>query len=420
MTDGCSMPMLCVPSDKPQTGSAGLSACEAGSARVAGSSSLEDSETNPQAGQTAVVTKSRWHGGHEESRRAIWSALVDGDGEGHLKRANRIQLCCSCTELRRGESGSVQCIPQRCRDRACPSCSVRRSIDVGERAANAVQKLDAPRFCTLTMPAVNAPLRTQLRQMRYAFAELRKQRRWMRAVVGGVYTIQITRNARTGLWHPHLHCIIDGDYFPQDQLRECWRESLNRTTDLWSVEPDDALIVDIRAVPSRNKAAKYIARYVCSPNEIATWSADAIREYCDATKGQRMITLFGSLHGVKLIEKEDDAKPDLGEFVTTFEVLNRHANGGDAVTRRALSILGSVDQQMRRLSSWADVPPSVEDLNPDASLISWAWGILRTRYLYGWSKAADEADKLQRNRLAQRAASRLHLWSDRPENLEVG
>lgn len=256
--------------------------------------------------------------------------------------------------------------------------------------------------------------------MRDALAELRKSSFWRRNVTGGMYTVQITRNNNTGMWHPHLHCIIDGDYLPHDQIREAWRDALNRKSGLWSIGPEAPLVVDIRAVPSRKRAARYIARYVCSPNDLSTWGEIATLEYCDATHGLRMLTMFGSLHGSKMPPRDPGDTQDLGEFVTSMETANRHADNGDRETRRALSLLGSGDRTLRRMSKWAGIEPTGADAVVTSQKVEWAWGVLRKRYIWGWSKAEDERKQRERERLAQRAASKLHLWSEGRRNCVVG
>ena len=282
-------------------------------------------------------------------------------------------------------------------------------MEVGDRAARAAATLDSPRFLTLTMPAVDAPLREQLRGMRQALARLRRAPAWTSRVRGGLYSVQITRNTRTGKWHPHLHCIIDGEYFPHDEIREAWRFALNCTAGPWSIAATDPLIVDIRAIPSREKAARYIARYVCSPNDIASWGNEAILEYANAVKGMRMLTLFGSLHGMSVADADNEETSEQGEFVTTLECIERDARAGDDETITAAWILGEDCRTFRRACKWARVRPSrpVEPKGGDP--VAWAKALLRTRYLTRYDP--------ERVRERERERRRMRLRSDRRRTL---
>jgi hypothetical protein len=180
-----------------------------------------------------------------------------------------------------------------------------------------------------------------------------------------------------------------------------WRFALNASAGPWSIAATDPLIVDIRAVPSRRNAARYIARYVCSPNEIASWGDDAIVEYVHAVKGMRMLTMFGSLHGISVSDKSDTEAVDQGEFVTTLECIERDCKAGDDESITAAWILGEACPQFRRACRWAKVKPSrpIEPKGGDPQ--AWAKAVLRSRYLerYDPDRIAERERCIRRSRL---------------------
>lgn len=273
-------------------------------------------------------------------------------------------------------------------------------------------RLNAPRFLTLTLPAVDAPLATQLRVMRTAFSRLRRSGAWVSHVVGGLYSIQITRNTKTGLWHPHLHCIVDGEFWPVAEIRHAWRAAINATSGPWKLDDSDPLIVDIRAVPDRAKAGRYIARYVCSPNDIAGWPAACIREYLKGTHGMRMLTMFGSLHGVKSAADDDEAAFEAAEFVTTIETIERHVQAGDDVTRAAVRLLARAVPSLRHVCPWASPHDGESGEPPDAAEISMAIGQLRTRYMFGFDAMSVQRNREQAERAAKRARELCTLFDE--------
>lgn len=383
-----------------------------GGAVHSASSSLEDSETSAQARIWWGLTHRHWHRGFETAREAVWNALYLGETEADAKRCNRLAGCCRHTDVRCGADSSIGVVPMRCRDRACPSCALQRSRQVGDRAVLAVKTLDAPRFATLTMPSVDATLSEQLRAMRAAFGRLRRSKLWRRCVVGGLYTVQITFSTARGQWHPHLHCIIDGEFIPQRELREAWRAALNATAGPWRLGPDDPLVVDIRAVPSRTAAAKYVARYVASPNEIERWPPDRIREYAKATHGQRMLTMFGTLHKLETPETEPTETVPAREYVTDMQSIERDANNGDNLTIRACIVLGLASPIFRRACRWAKPPDDLRPVVPNARTIAWAVGILRTRYLTPFDPVGSARHIRAEQERRRRSERRRHLWSE--------
>jgi hypothetical protein len=189
--------------------------------------------------------------------------------------------------------------------------------------------MDAPRHLVLTAPVSNAPLRHQLDDLRTAFRRLRSTPLWKRTQLGGTYSIEVTRNARTGLWHPHVHIITDGTFLPHHMARDAWRDCLRRTVCWACLAPDGACVVDLRKVTSRGKASEYIAKYVAKPAVLEGWPDDAICELSLAIAGMRMVHSFGSLHNQCLESEEPNESPGASEFLADLGQVVRRAKAGD-------------------------------------------------------------------------------------------
>jgi hypothetical protein len=198
----------------------------------------------------------------------------------------------------------------RCKDRLCPLCSSIRGTQATHQLAGLIRKMDAPRFLTLTLAHSEQPLAAQVSRLYQCFKELRRNQCWKQHVHGGVYAFEVTRNQHKGSWHPHLHLVIDGDYFPHKMVKEAWL----RVT-------GDSSIVHIEKVYSAYQQARYLAQYVAAPADVEKWQAEDLVEYAEALHGRRLLHTFGTLHNRKCDSDEED-KPIRGfnQLATVREV----------------------------------------------------------------------------------------------------
>lgn len=222
--------------------------------------------------------------------------------------------------------------------------------------------MDSARHLVLTAPALDAPLADQLRGMQDAMKRLRQQLAWKRRVIGGVYTIEVTFNETTGRWHPHLHVIVDGDFFPHHELMDAWRQALS-SCELWEgLEPGDRVIVHISAVHNRKQLARYIAKYIAKPAELCKWSLACIREYSLAVVGKRMMHTFGTLHGVKLgVDDPNEVDPDSEMLIGVAELDWRGINGHQV----AIEAVALLRHLLPHVSCWFGT-------NRDPAIDEWA------------------------------------------------
>lgn len=78
----------------------------------------------------------------------------------------------------------------------------------------------------------------------------------------------------------HAHAIVYGPYIAQKKLSESWRKMTG-----------DSFIVDIRAIRSPQKAARYVLKYISKPPQ--TDSLKAVADYAAIIKGTRRIRTGG-------------------------------------------------------------------------------------------------------------------------------
>lgn len=323
-----SPPALSVDPINPDAAASVVSSPSSGGAPPPGLTSLDDSETIDDLVLTTTHAQRRIHRAWASERARIVYAFASSEHEKLILRSYSIAQCCASPMIRLSGGGDVSVCPIRCRDRLCPLCALRRAAEAAQKYGKAVASMDAARHLVLTAPALDAPLAEQLRGMQNAMKRLRQQLAWKRRVVGGVYTIEVTFNKESGRWHPHLHVIVDGDFFPHHELMDAWRQALS-SSDLWSdLEAGDRVIVHISAVHNRKQLARYIAKYIAKPAELCRWSLSCIREYSLAVVGKRMMHTFGTLHGVKLgVDDPNEVDPDSSMLIGVAELDWRGING---------------------------------------------------------------------------------------------
>lgn len=165
-----------------------------------------------------------------------------------------------------------------------------------------IKTIDDVRMLTLTMRASNEPLKDQLKTLRESWNKFRRQKQIKAKIKGGLCVMEITHNAKTDRWHPHLHIVFEGDYLDQKKASECWAKAAAGST-----------IVDIRRIPSRMAAVNYLAKYVSKTSIFPVRDIGRLDEWVTAVKGLREFSTFGSLHN--RIKKEIREKKELQHWM---------------------------------------------------------------------------------------------------------
>lgn len=213
----------------------------------------------------------------------------------------KLEKCCTQPMIfRSSTTGEIRLYEARCKSRACPRCSQFRAWATMHRARVLIARMDSPRFTTLTARSNDQSLRSQMQFLKSAFTKLRRSQIWKDHVDGGIYTWEITWNAETKQWHPHLHAVIDGKYFHQRHLLAAWEKCLK-----------DSAGVHIRKVNSTTQAARYISSYITKSSSIANLPDTKIFEWAHAIHGLRLFQPFGNLHGAALGTDDDDYVPQI-------------------------------------------------------------------------------------------------------------
>jgi hypothetical protein len=259
------------------------------------SASLDAPETNAHPLRVQSRPQYRIHAPWLEVRERIVDAMLATEDPELLRRADKLGRCCQSPNVYVARDKFPSLTLGACRDRFCPFCSSSRAKRVRRRVRLILERMNAPRFITLTVRDDDRPLAVRLDELHQAFRRLRSSKAWKARVVGGVFVLEITRNVEAGTWHPHLHVLVDGEYFDWKVLRSAWEQASRGAT-----------VIDIRAVHDRAKAALYLTSYLSKSLDTRRWTPPVLLDYAKAVRSRRFVGTFGKSHNVRLDQDESD------------------------------------------------------------------------------------------------------------------
>ena len=185
---------------------------------------------------------------HDRVKRAIAGALFDSHTPENQcweskpfnprKIAKRLLSCqASWMVLRRINTEDISLLPVSCNTAPCPHCARTKSAILFHRAEEKFEKI-ASRVSLrwMTLDIVNPKFGELLRSLNKiltAFREIRQAHNawssWHQHVKGYIWSAEITINHVARSWHPHIHLIFDGSFFPMEKMNADWRRALGTT-----------------------------------------------------------------------------------------------------------------------------------------------------------------------------------------------
>ena len=239
---------------------------------------------------------SGWHLHRERVAKALWRTRQS------LARMLSFATCGASAYVYRSVKDPTlyKVMGSACHDRFCVPCARERGQVL---AANIRDRLEGTvsRFITLTLRTDELSLREALDKLQKSFNALLKSPLWRSRVDGGVAFLEVKYNPNLNRWHPHVHAIVQGSFFPQSQL-----------ADLWQRVTGDSRVVDIRAVTSHRAILHYVTTYCSKAMRSTDFPGDAILdEAIHALHGRRLARTFGTWRGVPLTQylSADDWEP---------------------------------------------------------------------------------------------------------------
>lgn len=231
---------------------------------------------------------SHWRAARKKVYEAMQRVQVPG------RRLNRFRCCGGGAWIYMSPDGSkAEVTADHCGDRLCSACGAGRAGKIAAVLAEACVEREI-RFATFTLKHKAMPLCDIVSRIYQCFLNLRNQKRFKSKVRGGAAFCEV-KVGNDGMWHVHLHCVIEGE----------WYEAKELASD-WLVATGDSHIVDIRAVTDRRKMAGYIAKYATKPMDSTVVNdPEKLDEAIVALRGRRLCLTFGSWRGIKLNPKRE-------------------------------------------------------------------------------------------------------------------
>ena len=258
-----------------------------------------------------------------------WPA-EDWDDQDRYAEKTAVKLCgCGryAAMYRDPTTGELAQSQARCKHRLCPRCNAIRSQQLTKAIEGHLEKLNSPRMLTLTPQHTNQSLRDQIEHLYESYKRLRRSKAYQLKIKGGVAVFEVTYNSARAEWHPHLHVLVDGDYWKQSDIKEACRIASNGSE-----------IVHIKMIHDRSKAGHYVAKYVGKIGDVNGIPTHKIPELAEALHGLRMVQTSGSLYGSTNNKKQEKRSEPL-EFVAPLGPVANAANSGEIRPRRILKAL---------------------------------------------------------------------------------
>jgi plasmid rolling circle replication initiator protein Rep len=191
-------------------------------------------------------------------------------------------------------------------------CAWRRSLkwaaDVSKVLHAAAEEEPGRQWVMLTLTQRNVPgeaLPSEITRILHGW-RLLTQRQDLRPIAGWLRTLEVTRNSRTGGWHPHIHALLwvkpeywgGKSYVSQKRWRELWAEVMGLDYD-----PS----VEVHKVRARKEsssrdpldaAAFEVGKYTVKDSDLVGDGSDTVErvEVLDrALKGRRLLAWGGRL-----------------------------------------------------------------------------------------------------------------------------
>jgi len=128
-----------------------------------------------------------------------------------------------------------------------------------------------------------------------SWSRLRRSVRWKRKVKGCIVALEVTYNREEDTWHPHLNVIFEGDYFPQEELRQLWIEATQHRGE----------IVWISAV--NPGTTREMIKYVTNISDLIG-NAGALDHLLTAVHKKRFVRTYGSFYGLSVADEDNPSQ----------------------------------------------------------------------------------------------------------------
>jgi hypothetical protein len=239
------------------------------------------------------------HSGWAARRQRTAEALVRAGYMG--PRLEAFQHCGQRAWLLRSKNDPdlYRWVADYCHDRFCVPCAGARSSLIAANLAAHIH--DQPcRLITLTLRNTPPPLRPTLDRLYLEYRRLRQRKLWKTSVTGAIAFLEVTWNAITHTWHPHLHVLAFGRFIEKQLLKRDWLAVTG-----------DSYIVDLKLVRDASKVISYVAKYATKTHTPAI--EQSVEVYADLIRGlngRRLLLASGDCTSWNLLDDHSDDEWD--------------------------------------------------------------------------------------------------------------
>ena len=254
---------------------------------------------------------------HLDEFEIIWKFYNHFDNHPDHRKSDLLSSCGSnAIFYRHIETGEVRICSNKCHLRWCPMCANDRKCYISHSVAEWLRDAKYPKLLTLTVKHVDLPLDVQIDNLYRCFRKLRSRKDFKTYIAGGIWHFQVKLGKKDKLWHPHIHFVADGKFFPRKQLQRMWSETTG-----------DSHVVDVQEIRDPERAAKEVARYAATSANLARLDFEHGCELFKCMHGRRTCGTWGTGRAVSLRPpKLDDKKlwENVGSWYNV--VKNRESN----------------------------------------------------------------------------------------------
>lgn len=207
------------------------------------------------------------------------------------KRTN-LENCGTVSWLARSSCGDLLFCRNGCNLRWCPKCRWKSARNQIHRIKSMTGHL---RVMMLSIRSSDETLGDQIKHLKKSFRRLRQMRNWKKYVTYGCGAVEVTFNNKTNQWHPHLHIIWNGSYFPQRLLSKMWCKATSGST-----------YVFLQKLSGKG-AMDYVAKYLTKCPPVKKWR-DPEKRAAEIVGlvGVQLFISFGNWKNVKIEEVKKD------------------------------------------------------------------------------------------------------------------
>jgi len=178
-----------------------------------------------------------------------------------------------------------------CSVRVCPHDSRRRSLILAGRMEKFLFGMTGLRYVVFA-ERNTLDLREGVRLLWESWTSLRRSVRWKKYVRGCIVAMEVTYNREEGTWHPHLNVLMEGEYFPFEELNQAWIAATEGRGQTSFIRAADVGTV------------RELIKYVTKISDLMG-KPEALDEFLSAVFRRRLVRTYGTFYGLPVDDEEN-------------------------------------------------------------------------------------------------------------------